>query len=122
MFRLEELIAKHTKIFDKKVYNIGWHVPETWIPLVDELCTKIQESSDKLGYQITCVQMKEKFGVLRFYVHQATPEIYELITEYENRSILICQECGCEDCNITPTESGWVYYLCESCKIKLNKQ
>ena len=119
---LQELLEKYPKIFDRCIYNIGWHVPETWISLVDELCTEIQKACDEQGHQITCVQMKEKFGALRFYVHQASPEIYTLITKYENMSIEICQECGCKDCNISPTTSEWIIYLCDSCKIKLNKQ
>jgi len=118
---LEELIEKYSKIFNRDIYNLGWHIPETWIPLVNELCTEIQKQCDKQDFQITCSQMKEKFGGLRFYVHIATPEIWELIDQCERKSIEICQECGCKNCNVSPT-SGWIIYLCDLCKIKLNKQ
>jgi len=115
---LRELIEKYPKIFDRTVYNLGWHIPKTWIPLVDELCTEIQKQCDEQGFQITCSQMKEKFGGLRFYVNYATDEIWKLIDKCQKESMEICQECGCKNCNVSST-SDWITYLCDPCKLKV---
>lgn len=40
------------------------------------------------------VQVKEKFGGLRFYVQNACEEIYDLISQAEKCSYGICEICG----------------------------
>ncbi len=119
---LQELIDKYPKIFDKTVMNIGWYAPESWIPMIDEVCQKIQDWCDTqpVEAQIMCQQMKEKFAGLRFYVNFATDEIYDIIRKCEKQSYELCQECGCTD-NLGMTK-GWMTILCKSCAIKLNKE
>lgn len=120
--KLQELINKYPKIFDKSTYSIGWWAPDTWIPLIDELCNTIQNYCDTHPEekQIVCEQMKEKFGGLRFYVNFATDEIYKHIKNCEKQSYELCQECGCtNDLGMT---KGWMTILCKLCAIKLNKE
>jgi hypothetical protein len=40
------------------------------------------------------VQVKEKFGALRFYINTGSDEIFKKIHSYENQSYEICETCG----------------------------
>lgn len=58
----------------------------------------------------TAEQVKEKFGTLRFYVREATPEQYALIEFAEAMSARTCEKCGSPG---TPRAGGWVRTLCD---------
>ncbi len=58
-------------------------------------------------------QIKEKFGSLHFYMTSATDAMWNLIHEYEKKSITICEECGKEGKLIT---KGWWKTSCDKCK------
>lgn len=58
------------------------------------------------------VQVKEKFGGLRFYMTSGNDEIYDLIGEAEAKSYKTCEECG------EPGEEkpmSWIRTLCDGC-------
>jgi hypothetical protein len=125
----EEIIAKYPKIFEDYVGNPGkvnWYgVPDGWLSIVDKLCGAIQNYIDnttrysKLGplkpEQVTCVQMKEKFGGLRFYTNGHDDIVEGMISMAEHMCNHTCQDCGSEqDLGVT---SGWVSVLCRSCVI-----
>jgi len=63
--------------------------------------------------QIVALQVKEKFGGLRFYVQGATNMQYAVISWAESLSYHICEKCGSTK-NIGTTE-GWISTLCEEC-------
>lgn len=56
------------------------------------------------------VQVKEKFGGLRFYVHAATDKHYDYISFAESMSYRTCEECGAPGKRYT---DGWHRTLCE---------
>lgn len=56
------------------------------------------------------VQVKEKFGGLRFYVNQANEEQYAYLYFAELMSTTICEQCGSP---AKPTGKGWIRTLCE---------
>ena len=61
------------------------------------------------------VQVKEKFGTLRFYMTGETEEMSRLIHRAEERSAVTCEKCG------KPGEYrdlGWAFTLCDSCTAK----
>ena len=62
-----------------------------WLPLVEELI----QSLVSIGWDKDLHQIKEKFGTLRFYIGQETPEMRELIMDAEKRTSSICDMCGC---------------------------
>jgi hypothetical protein len=62
------------------------------------------------------VQVKEKFGQLRFYLSTTTEEMGNLIREAETKSGTICEECGQPGKLIN--DGGWLKTTCDSC---LNK-
>jgi len=115
------LKEKYPKIFEN-IHRANYGFPEAWTNLVDNLCLEIQLYCNTHDCdQVQCVQVKEKFGGLRFYVNSATDEVYKMIRRAENRSIELCQECGCSNCELIRTK-GWISYLCKPCAIKLNKE
>ena len=67
-----------------------------WFNLIKDLSLKIekiiQENDDKS--EMFAVQVKEKYGTLRFYMSSETERIIELIQEAETASSQICEVCG----------------------------
>lgn len=57
------------------------------------------------------VQVKEKFGQLRFYLSSESDEMSEYIREAEDRSAITCEECG--EPGITRTDLSWHLTLCD---------
>jgi hypothetical protein len=126
--KLEQIIEKYPNIFQDYEGNPGrcnWYAPEGWLPIIDKLCGAIQNYIDyTIRYtaegpikpnQVTCVQMKEKFGGLRFYTNGHDDVIEGMITMAEYLCDNACQDCGSEqDLGIT---SGWISVLCRTCAI-----
>jgi hypothetical protein len=125
----EEIIEKYPKIFQDYEGNPGrsnWHgVPKGWLPIIDKLCGCIQDYIDfhvsytKAGQykptQVTCFQMKEKFGGLRFYTNGHDEVVEGMIKMAEHLCDNTCDQCGTEeDLGMT---SGWISVLCRNCVI-----
>jgi hypothetical protein len=79
----------------------GFEVGDGWEPLIRELSEKIypivqayNSSLENDDYKFAVVQVKEKFGGLRYYVNLYTEEIGNIISEYESMSYHICETCG----------------------------
>ncbi|HQT42682.1 MAG TPA: hypothetical protein PLD79_01725, partial [Halothiobacillus sp.] len=71
-----------------------------WFNLIDGLCTSLQYLTDYRGTpQPEAVQVKEKFGRLRFYITCGEDEMTEaqssVIDLARILSAHICEECGC---------------------------
>ncbi len=125
----KELIDKYPKIFvpyEGNPYDVNWYIPNGWIQLVDDLCGAIQNHVDhwkmwdKDGVhtcpQVTCVQVKEKFGGLRFYTRGGNEKTEGMIDMAEYMSFRMCINCSTRE-NIVNTE-GWISYKCKSCAEK----
>jgi hypothetical protein len=59
---------------------------------------------------VAILQVKEKFGGLRFYVGGGSDDLYAAIEEAASRSLTLCERCG------APGElrtGGWWQTLCE---------
>lgn len=63
------------------------------------------------------VQVKEKFGSLRFYTNYTTDKISKIIDKAESDSYSICEECGLpSDPEIYHKgDGGWIYNRCSKC-------
>ncbi len=104
--------------------SYGLSVGFGWIQLIDEMSSKIEPILEKmLELNPTvdfpkAVQVKEKFGTLRFYVSGNDPVINNIIREYEEKSFITCEDCG----NIgTIRRKGWHRVLCDLCFNNSNK-
>ena len=121
----DKLFRKYPKLFPggrkvdpkQSLMNYGICVNEGWYDLVDKLCSDIQKIVDKTPEleQIQVIQVKEKFGGLRFYIRHGAQSISNLIHKAEAESFETCEDCGKKG-NIIKTERGWLRTLCKSCK------
>lgn len=113
---VNKLYEKYPKIFfedaDKKKPTLDWGFEhgDGWYDILDDLCSKIQKICDSDGHQIVAVQVKEKYGALRFYINGGSQEIYNLIDEAEHKSEKTCEVCG-EPGKIY--RDGWWYSACD---------
>ena len=90
---------------------------EGWSELLTDLCGTIEPllaslPADERPY---AVQVKEKFGGLRFYMMGSLPEIEAAIDVAEERSNRTCEVCGAPG---QPNESGWISVRCTTCRTK----
>jgi len=97
----------------------GFSCGSGWYDIIDSLAFLIQRENEKLkesGENITiqAVQVKEKYGTLRFYTNYSTDYIDGAISMAEAMSGLVCEECGSTD-GVTQT-TGWIHTLCKRCK------
>lgn len=95
----------------------GFHCPPGWLPAVERLT----ELLERIG-GVRCVQVKEKFGGLRYYVESEdeTPIqsadrelIYGLIQVCEDACAVTCLYCGAPG---TLRGGGWMRTLCDPCE------
>lgn len=74
---------------------------------IDESKAKMEEEAAKVS---VAVQVKEKFGGLRFYVNGATDKHWNFISFAESMSYRTCEECGAVGKTYT---DGWHRTLCD---------
>jgi len=118
----QKLFADYPAIFAQKDLPMNqtamcWGIDcgDGWYDLIDTLCSSIQQHI-KYGNnvpQVEAVQVKEKFGGLRFYIDGGDDEINGMIRMAEAMSYRICETCGCPG---RPNEAGWISTQCESCR------
>jgi len=75
-----------------------------------DLVTRLIEDLEKLGWDGTLLQIKEKFGGLRFYVGTASDAIYDRILDVEDESFKVCEVCG-QPGNCV-NRYGWMKTVC----------
>jgi indole-3-glycerol phosphate synthase len=68
----------------------------------------------EISSSLKAVQVKEKFGALRFYTSVAANDVEaKIIAEAEKASACTCEECG------QPGKArggGWIRTLCDQCE------
>lgn len=119
----EKLYSKYPKIFRQKDLPMNqtcmcWGIEcgDGWYDILDTLCAWIQNRIDwqnrkeETVGQVEAVQVKEKFGGLRFYINGGDEEIYAAISMAEALSYRVCEICGSRG---RQTKSGWIETLCD---------
>jgi hypothetical protein len=86
-----------------------WHRWQIENYTEEKLATKKQEL-DNTTIPIA-VQVKEKFGGLRFYVNRATDKQHDMISFTESLSHYVCEECGTMK-DVHCYDMGWIRTLC----------
>lgn len=94
-------------------HRCGSSIGVGWLPLIIEL----DENISKLDPDYIIHQIKEKFGLLRFYIgtnsdSDTKNQIYDLIEKAENKSATICEICGKPGTLGNPT-GRWIKTRCE---------
>ena len=90
-----------------------------------QMCEEIRQVLIKGGYlyDYRVVQVKEKFGGLRWYDEGAPSSIYrelqDVIDKYEELSYCTCRCCGRP---ATKISLGWISPFCDRCAGKLNER
>lgn len=117
----------------------GFNVGKGWHELLCDLCEKIDKLYKLTGIGVKAVQVKEKFGSLRFYTSPSFNErikeaqkkidnetakaiveaLDDCVRAAEYKSDKICAECG-EYYYDKITIGGCVYDVCEKCFIKIH--
>lgn len=90
-----------------------FEIDDGWLPLVKQLIKDLINA----GWDRKILQVKEKFGGLRFYINLGSDEIFNLITKAEEASYTICETCGTTE-KIGTTKMGWRKTICKDCEIK----
>lgn len=76
-------------------FHFGFECGDGWVDILSELILKIKELDSNTGVVTEVIQIKEKFGGLRFYpMHGGSTEIWKLISEYEQKSYEVCEITG----------------------------
>jgi hypothetical protein len=99
----------------------GFECGDGWERLIRDLSQNLELLNENAPMWVEAVQVKEKFGTLRFYVDIAGDKpwrdlIYYLIDYAEVRSSWTCESCG------EPGKArggSWVRTLCDSCHEEL---
>jgi hypothetical protein len=91
----------------------GFEVQDGWFNLIYELSSKLS----KIDPNCRSMQVKEKFGGLRFYVNGESKEGSEIIFDYQDRSFHICEFCG-DNKTAKPRGGRWIKTLCFKCNLK----
>jgi len=122
----QKLVENYPKIFQDRYEDMrktamcwGFCCGDGWYSLIDTLCANIQSHIDHQNKfnkndapipQLIAVQVKEKFGTLRFYYHGGDEYISGLVSMAESLSASICEECGNKG---KIRNGGWVRTLCD---------
>ena len=114
----EKLCAKYPEIFKDRHAPMtqtcmcwGFDIGDGWYNIVDDLCAALMIicKRDNIPPPIA-IQVKEKFGGLRFYLYGANDAMHEAVNNAENESYHTCEECGKSG---VVREGGWVRIRCD---------
>lgn len=92
----------------------GFECGDGWADLLVELCEKIQSRLNtfepQVASEIVALQVKEKYGTLRFYLSAYDDTIEDYIREAEKKSAATCEQCGKAG---SVRGSVWLYSACD---------
>lgn len=117
----DKLFEKYPKLFSQKDLSAqetclwgGLECSGGWYFLIDNLCNCIQNYININNLpQVEVVQVKNKFGMLRYYLNSSDPTIDGMIWLTEDISHKTCEICGSNK-DVVHT-SGHVRTLCGVC-------
>ena len=85
-------------------------VPEGWIPLVRDLCKNIADYIEtQSNMEVRVLQIKEKFGILKYCVYGEDDAIQTMIIESEEWSGTMCEVTGAK--GFLCEKNGWLKTL-----------
>jgi hypothetical protein len=125
--REEEILNKYPLLYKDKSLSpreslmcFGFECGPGWYDILDRLSAKLEKEIEKFlqdnpqaEYAPRAVQVKEKYGSLRFYMHGSTEAMENFITEAEEESERTCENCGKEG---KANDGGWIRVLCSKCR------
>ena len=104
------------------ITDLPWECGKGWWPLIEKVAAAID--SYNAAYPdspIEVTQIKEKFGGLRIYHHNAPEDIRQLIDEAIMASWHICEFCGATE-GVTTNLEGYKLTLCPGCRKEIKQR
>lgn len=97
----------------------GFEVGDGWFTLLNKLILNLKQLDLPEDFKV--LQVKEKFGGLRFYISGGNDAIYALIDDAGEQSYKICENCGEAGAPNGPSNKdedygGWITTLCDTCR------
>lgn len=117
--KTKQLYDKYPGIFaerslspDESCMAFGLECDDGWYDLLDVLCSLImwETKYDENMKPVVALQVKEKFGTLRFYYRGGNDAISSYVTFAENMSGRTCEVCGSVG---SVRDGGWLRTLCD---------
>lgn len=106
-----DLVKKYPKLY--KHLNF-FECGPGWYDIIDDLSSKLEKEIEALAKDgdgsSYAVQVKEKYGTLRFYVSLETEKMGDLIEQAEEKTQSTCEVCGKEGKLIG---EGWMKVRCK---------
>ena len=106
------LYRQHALPMSETAMCWNFETGDGWFDIINELSRKIIALDKQSGTTTEAVQVKEKFGTLRFYVDFGTDEVFEAIEEAERKSAVTCELCGKPG---MLRRGGWLKVKCDEC-------
>lgn len=103
----------------KSLMAFGFECGDGWFDLIYDLSKKIENKNIQFfadgdeEHLVKAVQIKEKFGGLRFYTNFYFEDVEEWIKEAEDKSERTCENCG--KLGSIKSKHGWLLCRCEEC-------
>jgi hypothetical protein len=124
----DQLVQKHPVLFSQHrsgqkhtpFSHSGFQIGAGWLNIIDNLATSIEKLCPDDVASIEVIQVKEKFGGLRFYygfaktsnIDQETKnQIEQLVKKAEDRCLNTCEACG-EPGQLR--KGNWLRVLCDT--------
>lgn len=100
-----QLMDRYPEIFSDRYGRVhetamswGFTCGNGWFALIDALCAEIEQHVKRTaGSAVVALQVKEKFGTLRFRVRSSDELVHGLIRMAEALSARVCEACGALD-------------------------
>jgi hypothetical protein len=119
--RLDALPNLYPHLFQGGPLPWGFEVGDGWSDLIVTLCVRIDSIlREAPGAQFEILQVKEKFGALRFYyeidgVEESISEaVLEAVMLAGKASVHICERCGRPGDH--GSKEGWLFTRCAVCQ------
>lgn len=111
--QFDTLYDRYPQIFQDRPISCGITCGEGWYSLIDDLCDRIQKHiATGKAPQVQAIQVKEKFGELRFYYRGGDAAIRGMVDAAEKHSTTVCEICGAPG-SLHGVPRGWWRTRCE---------
>ncbi len=119
----DKLTLEFPNLFrDGNKYN--FQCGDGWFDLLRRLFIRLTEINLPMGYKI--VSVKQKYAALNVWGHsdlEPDPEksqlVHDVISEFEQESFLICEQCGTTRGIRLFIHEGWESVGCRLCRVKI---
>ena len=100
----------------RKVTDLPWECGKGWWPLIEKVAAAIDSfNAAHPDSPVEVTQIKQKFGGLRIYHHNAPEDIRQLIDEAIEASWHTCERCGSRE-GVSTNLDGYRLTLCPHCR------